>query len=148
MSQVMDRRDSSQYLGDLRNIWRKVGFVVMRKLLLIEIFSIMLTLGLSGAHAAPVANIGPMSDTALTAQAEMAVPYSDGRLAYVLNVRDEIAADRIAMNTQPGGKTFIALARNLATVAATGLVMALASVGVGWLWMVNPIRYPFRIGPV
>jgi hypothetical protein len=118
----------------------------MRRLLFIEILVVALGLAVAHASAAPMANIMPISDVALAGEAQMAVPYSDGRLSYFTDARGGVLLENAAWSEVSSSKSFITLARNLVTVAAAGLVGALIAVGVGSLWTVRPIRYPFRGG--
>ena len=120
----------------------------MRRLLFVEILVVVLGLALSQASAAPMANLTPISDVELAGSAQMAVPYADGRLSYYTETRADDLADSASWGEISSSKSFIALARNLVTVAAMGLFTAMIAVGVRSLWSMDPIRYPLRGGPV
>jgi hypothetical protein len=119
----------------------------MRKLLLIEILVVALGLAVSQASAATMANLAPISDVELAASAQMAVPYSDGRLSYSANARTGEFVESASWGQVSTEASFVVLARNLVTVTAMGLVTAMIAVGVRSLWSIDPIRYPFRGGP-
>jgi hypothetical protein len=119
----------------------------MRKFLLIQIFAVMLGVGVAEAAPTPIGNLAPISNVELYARAQSAIPYSDGRLAYYTEVRAETAAESYTLNAVPAAKSFATLARNLFTVAGIGLIGALGAVGVQSLWVQHPMRDPFTDGP-
>jgi hypothetical protein len=119
----------------------------MRRLLLVVIL-----FGAANAYAAPVGNIGPMSDVELASFGRMAVPYADGRLVYYSAPRD--AAKAAAYERQPAAyerKAGAAASESLASmafwviaVAACGFAFALGAVGLQSLWVQHPIRDPYQ----
>jgi hypothetical protein len=119
----------------------------MRRLLLIPIFAVMLGFGVTGAAAATIGNLAPISNMELYARAQSAIPYSDGRMAYYTEARVETAAESFAVSAAPAAKSFATLVGNLMAVAAIGLLGALGAVGLQSLWMQHPMRDPFTDGP-
>jgi hypothetical protein len=118
----------------------------MRRLLLIAVFSV--AFGLTSAQAVPgIGNLGPISDTELASNAQMAGPYSEGRTVSYFDVRAAAPFVEAALTKEPTTKSFINLIWRALGVAAAGLLATIAAVGLKSLWVQHPIRYFDREGP-
>lgn len=117
----------------------------MRRLLLIGLMS--LSLGLSAAEGATrISDLGPISDMQFASAAQMATPYSEGRLVSYIDARNAAPLVEAAWTNDATTKSIAMLIWRALAVAGAGLVATIAAVGVKSLWVQNPIRYYDREG--
>ena len=120
----------------------------MRKLLLFGTTSLILIFGATSAHATPY---DPVANFALNQQALMAdanPPLIEGRSAFTGDADERAPAVERAFV----GRTFrqeIEIMRNVALLAAAGLVFGLGAIGAKALWISDPTESaPFGDRPL